>query len=306
MTESSAHPRRGISLLGVLLCILVVAVPVAVRTISNARTDAPDTSPEVSAFGGVLLDATTNHVLWGRDAKVQRPIASTTKIMTAVVVLESGVDLERQVTMRQRYLDRVRRVHGSLAGLKAGDRLTLRQLLYAMLLPSGSEAAVALADVVGEGKAFQDRESDFVERMNARARSLGLKSARFGSADGTGSGARTKASPLDLALLTKHALTLPVFASVVATISVSPVVQRPHGKTHQYVWRNSNLLLGNYAGVIGVKTGTSTPAGPCLVFAARRDGRLLIGVLLNSEDAPTRFRDAVALMDWAKGKGLSG
>lgn len=292
------RPRGRLSLIGLALCLGLVAVPLLGRDAFDSEKDGPRGPHPITASGAVLLDARTGKVLWGRESNVPRPIASTSKLMTAAVVMRSGIDLDRRVTIRRAYTDRVYRAGGSTAHLRPGDRLSVRQLLYAMLLPSGSEAAYALADVVGRGPTSKDRVADFVRRMNRHARLWGLTGTRFGTPDGTGPGASNRATPRSLALLAGHALQDPTIASIVATLSVRQVVTTETGKRRAHLWRNSNRLLGNYAGVVGVKTGTSTPAGPCLVFAARREGRYVIGVVLNARDEVSRYRDAVRMLDW--------
>lgn len=254
----------------------------------------------VGAAAAVVLDGSTTALLWGRGAHNPRPMASTTKIMTALVVLSTpGVNLNRLVTIKSTYARYVLTTGASSAGLRAGDRLTVRQLLYALLLPSGCDAAYALADTFGTGATSAARTADFIRRMNARAAKLGLTRTRFASFDGLAPASQHYITPRSLARLTIVALRNATFAAVVARRSTQQQVSTTTGGTRVYTWSNSNRLLGTYTGLLGVKTGTSTAAGPCFVFAARRGDRYVVGVVLDAATSDARFRDARLIMDWA-------
>ncbi|MTE20575.1 D-alanyl-D-alanine carboxypeptidase [Streptomyces sp. TRM43335] len=245
------------------------------------------------AKGAFLLDGGTGRALWGKGADTRRETASTTKIMTAaVVVTTKGVDLNRKVTIKKAYRDHVAKYGASTADLKTGDKLTVRQLLYGLMLPSGCDAAHSLADTFGSGDTTAARTKSFIAKMNKKAADLGMKNTRFDSFDGISTTGRNHSTPRDMAKLARHALANPTLATVVK--STKTVQKATNGRT--YTWYNTNKLLGAYKGVIGVKTGTGTKAGPCLVFAARRDGRTVVGVVLGSSD---RYRDATRMLDWA-------
>ncbi|WP_373287076.1 D-alanyl-D-alanine carboxypeptidase family protein [Wenjunlia tyrosinilytica] len=248
-------------------------------------------SNKISAQGAFLVDGAGGKPLWSKAADTQRSVASTTKIMTAVVVLEtSGVDLNRQVNVKQEYRDHVTENGASTADLRTGDTLTVRQLLHALLLPSGCDAAAALADSFGTGDTIGARTKSFIDAMNAKAASLGLTKTTYDSFDGLSPGSLS--TPRDLATLARHAMADATFRDIVKQVSTKQ--EATNGRT--YTWFNTNQLLGSYPGAIGIKTGTSTPAGPCLVFAATREGRTVIGVVLND---PNRFVSAATLLDSA-------
>ncbi|MFJ7204645.1 D-alanyl-D-alanine carboxypeptidase family protein [Streptomyces sp. NPDC098789] len=271
-----------------------------VSTPAHAATAAPP----VSARGAILINGATGAVLTSKTPDTKRQMASTTKVMTAVVVATSaGLDLNRKVTIKQTYLDYVYREGASSASLKLGATPTVRQLLYAMLLPSGCDAAYALADTFGAGSTTAARRADFISKMNAKARSLGMTNTVYDSFDGISPTGNNLTTPRDLATLTRYAMGNALFQSVVKTTSYSS-----GGTSTLATWWNTNLLVRarptgyGYPGAIGVKTGTGTAAGKCLVFSVTRNGKTIIGVLLNDEE---RYADSMALSNWALGATTS-
>jgi len=252
----------------------------------------------VTAAGAVLIDQDTGSVLMGRDVYTARPMASITKIMTAVVVLETpGLDLDRWIPVKSVYHRYAIERSASTAHLHVGDRLTVRQLLYALLLPSGCDAAYALADTFGHGATRAARTAEFISRMNAKGSELRLTRTRFGSFDGLGPASTNHGTPRSLARLAAYALDLDTFAAIVRTRTTSVPARTTSGARRIYTWENSNQLLGRYWGVVGVKTGSTHAAGACLVFAVTRGGRTLVGVVLNSTNSDARFRDARLILD---------
>ena len=253
--------------------------------------------PTMSAAAVYLLDADTGHTLLDMHGELRLPMASTTKMMTALVVLEKG-DLNQMVTVHE---DAVKEaLNKSTANLRAGEQLRMRDLLYALILPSGNDAAIALAD------GMSGSVPTFVQQMNDYAHQLNLKNTHYINPNGLtyklpngqpDPNHYTTAS--DLAHLARYALQNPGFAQLVQ----SQEYLLPATSTHQaYDWKTTNKFLGSYAGAIGVKTGNSNEAGYCLVFAAYRNGHHLIGVLLHDGDnginPDQRFADATRLMDW--------
>ncbi|MEW1637592.1 serine hydrolase [Streptomyces sp. NPDC093801] len=256
--------------------------------------------PTLTAAGAIVIDGTNGATLMAKDADTKRPMASTTKIMTAVVVTSlPGLDLDRKVTVKQEYLDYVYVQGASSAQLKAGATPTVRQLLYGMMLPSGCDAAYALADTFGTGTTMAARTADFIAKMNAKAKELGMANTVFDSFDGISSTGNNLSSPRDLATLTRQAMTSPLFQNLVKTTTYST-----GGTAAVAAWSNTNLLIQprptgyGYPGALGVKTGTTTASGKCLVFSVTRNGKTIIGVLLNDEE---RYMDSMALSDWALG-----
>ncbi|POX42519.1 D-alanyl-D-alanine carboxypeptidase [Streptomyces sp. Ru73] len=261
-----------------------------------AQAVAAPEPPAVAAKGAALVDATSGETLFAKDADTARPMASTAKIMLADVVLDTpGVDLERRVPVKQEYRDYVTEHGSSQADLQTGDKLTIRQLLYGALLPSGADAAYALADTFGTGTTPTERAQSFVTQMNAKAAELHLGKTEFTTFDGADG---DNSSPLDLAKLAQHAMQHDAFRTIVAAKEYKGEAPAANGRTRYYSWANTNQLLGSYDGVTGIKTGTTTPAGDCLVFSATRDGKTLIGTVLNDKD---RYTDAAKILDYGFG-----
>ncbi|MEV0408964.1 serine hydrolase [Actinoallomurus sp. NPDC050550] len=249
----------------------------------------------IAAKGAYLYDSTKGKKLWGVATTTKRPIGSITKVMTALVVIRAG-GLDRKVTVKKSYVDHVKGNDATTAGLKVGDKVSVGQLLNGMLLPSGCDAAYALADVYGPG------QTKFVAKMNKTAKSLGMTSTYFRTSDGLPTSAHKEgySTPSNLMKLAKAAMASSSFRAVVARKTYS--VSKTSGH-RAYKWTNTNLLLGSYSGAIGIKTGHTDGAGYCLLFAARRGGRTLYGVELNSTTTSPnrRFTDAAKMLDWAYG-----
>lgn len=275
-----------------LLTMAMTFISVMAGGQSLQRAEAADGPRKVRARSAYLFDMTANRALWGRNRHTRRPIGSITKSMTAYVVIQAG-HLDRRIRIKSRHLSYAMARGASTARLRPGDRLTTRELLYALLLPSGSDAAVALAEAYGPGKRA------FVRKMNRTARRLGMTHTRFANFDGLPypgpySGYSTAA---DLVTFGRHALGDPTFRSIVGQRRHVVRATRAH---RRYVWRSTNELLGDYPGMLGIKSGHTTAAGYCLLFAARRFGRTLVGAVLNSSqyDPGTRFDDAVRMLNW--------
>ncbi|RLL68092.1 serine hydrolase [Streptomyces sp. Z26] len=285
--------RWGIGLTTVATTVTVLAT----GTPAQAAGTAAAAPSGVGAKGAYLLDAGSGKKLWSKGDTTKRQMASTTKIMTAIVALQTKGALDKQITVKQEYRDYVTREGASTADLRTGDKLKVKQLLPALMLPSGCDAAYAIADAIGSGSSVKARTKSFIGKMNKTADELGLKNTEFDSFDGISPGGDNYTTPGDLAKMAQHALKNTTFASTVKTTTAKEVAT--NGRT--YTWTNTNQLLGSYKGAIGVKTGSGTAAGPCLVFAAKRDGKTVVGVVLYSKSAAARYTDAKAMLDWAYG-----
>jgi serine-type D-Ala-D-Ala carboxypeptidase (penicillin-binding protein 5/6) len=228
----------------------------------------------VQAKAAVLADAATGTVLWSRGLDTELPIGSITKVMTALVVIRAG-DLNREIRVPGAVIAYVSKYEGESAGLHPGDVLTAQELLEAMLLPSGCDAAYTLATAYGPGMAA------FLAKMNATARQLGMLHTHFTSPDGLPYPTEysTYSTPADLLTLGLAAMKSALFRSIVA----QPFYQLRKGPGHHaYWWDNTNDLIGGYPGANGIKTGYTNAALHCLLFSASRDGLDLIGVVLGS------------------------
>ena len=246
----------------------------------------------VKAKGAVLADAATGQILWGRDLDTERPMASVTKVMTALLVLQGG-NLGQQIRIPKAAFDYAWKYGGETASLRPGDQLTAQQLLAALLLPSGADAAYTLANAYGPGM------TAFVARMNATATRMGMTHTHFTSPDGLPypTGTATYSTPSDLLTLGLAAMRYPVFRSIVDLRFYH--LPKGHGH-HQYWWDNTDGLIGSYSGAIGIKTGYTDVARHCLLFEAARNGRTLIGVVLGSPPTGVAAgaQDAEKMLNW--------
>ena len=248
----------------------------------------PAPAPDTSAAAYILMDPATGAVYASSNVDAERAMASTTKIMTAMVALSFGTP-DQRITVGTD-INALAGTGASLAYLRQGDTLTLRHLLYGLLLPSGDDAAIVIADGVAGS------QDNFIRLMNFEAALLGMRHTHYANVHGLDA-PNHYTTALDLATLTRFALRNPTFAQIVATAHYELPATGAHGA---YSWDNTNLLLSSeyYPGVTGVKTGYTGHAGACLVFAAARPYGQLLGVVLGEPDEQARFTDAAALLDW--------
>lgn len=270
------HWRNRAAALGLSLCLVGALCPVARAA-----------GPEVSAQSAVVLTADTGAVLFEKDGHTPRPVASTTKIMTALLALEAAqergdplVDITQEMVA----------VEGSSMGLQAGDSISLTGLAAGMLLASGNDAANAAA-------LYLDGSLEsFAAQMNQRAAALGMEDTHFVTPSGLdgedAQGMAHLSTAYDMALLARAALEDQTFRQLCSSPSLAVEFAEP---VKRVTYTNHNKLLAQYQGCVGVKTGFTKEAGRCLVSAAERDGALLIAVTLN---APNDWQDHTALLDY--------
>ena len=233
-------------------------------------TEAAADGPRLTARAAIIMDATSGEVIWDRNGSEPLPPASTTKIMTAILAIESG-RLDETVRVSEHAAETA----PSKINLKPGQRLRVRSLLYALLLNSANDAA----DVIAEGLA--DSEEEFADRMNAKARQIGATTAHFVNPHGlTAPGHR--ASARDLALIFRYGLRLPTFREVLGTRSTEVAVEAP--SVHWISLHSHNRLLSGYTYPVIGKTGYTRPARRCFVGAASQDDRELIIAILGATD----------------------
>jgi serine-type D-Ala-D-Ala carboxypeptidase (penicillin-binding protein 5/6) len=236
--------------------------------------------PAVTARTAVLVDADTGNVLWEKNAHARLPIASTTKIMTATLVLERlPLHSVVKVPAAAAKMPLVRE------GLRAGEHVAVWKLLGGLLIFSGNDDALTLAE------ATAGTRRSFVKLMNEKARELSMADTHFTSVSGVVDKGNYS-SAWDLAALARYAMRDPRFRAVVATKTARVPWSAP---TYGKVYVNKNQLLGAYRGANGVKTGWTTLAGHCLVASARRGNRSLIAVVLHSTDP---YHDAPRLLNF--------
>lgn len=260
--------------------ILSIIAAAAVAFLSLSVTAHAEEAPALSAVSAVVINADTGGVLYGKNESVKRAMASTTKIMTALITLESG-DLDTPFTVDSMAI----RVEGTSMGLKEGDIVTKRALVYGMLLPSGNDAANAAAvNIAGSLSAF-------AELMNKRAARIGMKDTNFVTPSGLDAKGHVTTA-FDMALLTAEALKNPDFRDICSCKTAKVSFGAPPYERTLY---NSNKMLSMYEGCIGVKTGFTDNARRCLVSAAERNGCRIIAVTLN---APDDWNDHRKLLDY--------
>lgn len=253
--------------------VLCAAVMIPLQVCAGAE-------PSVSAVSAVVIEAETGTVLWEQNAYEHRAMASTTKIMTAILTIEAG-DLDKEFTVDPYAI----MVEGTSMGLLEGDRVSRRDLLYGILLPSGNDAANAAAVSVAGSM------EKFAELMNAKAQELGLSDTHFVTPSGLDADGHYTTA-YDLAQLTAYAMKNEVFREVVCCKSAQVEFGNP---PYQRTLYNSNKMLARYEGAIGVKTGFTDNARRCLVSAAERDGVTLVAVTLN---APDDWNDHTKMLDY--------
>ncbi len=258
----------------------IVALAAAMFAAGNIAVECFATAPDCSAKSAILIEAETGTVLYAKDIHTQRAMASTTKIMTAILTIEAG-NLDSEFTVDPLAI----RVEGTSMGLQEGDRVSRRDLLYGIILPSGNDAANAAAvSVAGSIPAF-------VQMMNDKASELGLEDTHFVTPSGLDANGHYT-SAYDLAMLTAYAMKNELFREIVACKSKTLEYGNPPYSRTLY---NSNKMLTRYDGAIGVKPGFTDDARRCLVSAAERNGTTLIAVTLNDGDD---YNDHTAMLDY--------
>jgi serine-type D-Ala-D-Ala carboxypeptidase (penicillin-binding protein 5/6) len=246
----------------------------------------------VKAKAGILVDATTGQVLWSEGENTVRPIASITKVMTAIVILQAG-GLDRKIAVPRAVTAYVAKYDANAAGLIPGQVLTVDELLHAMLIMSAADAAYTLANAYGPGLPA------FIAKMNAEAAKLGLAHTHFTSPDGLPYPTETStfSTPAELVKLGEIAMGYQEFRSIVAL----HYYNLPKGNGHSaYSFTSSNELIGHYSGVVGIKTGFTNEAGHTLLFEAVRGNRTLIGDVLGSPPSgpASGAQDAAKILTW--------
>ena len=240
------------------------------------------TEPTINSRAAIVYERSSGKILYGKEENEKRKMASTTKIMTAIVVLEN-TNLDDIVTISSKAAG----TGGSRLGLHKDDKISIQDLLYGLLLCSGNDAAVALAEHVSGDL------SNFANMMNSKATSLGLSSTHFVTPHGLDDD-NHYTTAYELALITNYALKNDVFANLVKTKTYTISINN-HPKTLS----NTNELLGNLDGVYGVKTGFTNGANRCLVTAVKRDNMDIICIVLGADTKKDRTKDSINLINYS-------
>ena len=293
-----------------------VADPAVINSEVLARQpmDSIEGPPFVTSKSWIVVDGDNGQLIAGHDHDSPKHFASTTKIMTAWLVIQLA---ERQPGIFDESLTmstRADETRGSTSDIRTGEVLTVREALYGLLLPSGNDMSVALAEHFGDrinqelttpaaekstaafGTEVSDPLEKFVTAMNGEAARLGMSKTRFSNPHGL-STADHLSTAADLAILAKATLNSELFKSYVSTRQRGASVTGPGGYLRNVVWKNTNELLA-IEGYSGVKTGTTDQAGACLVSTGERDGRHLIVVVLGSAASESRYVDSRNLYRW--------
>lgn len=239
--------------------------------------------PAITADAAIIVDAASGEVLYEKNADKREYPASTTKMMTCILALESG-RMERIVQISDSAAD------VESTELYAGNQLRLKDLLFMMMLDSDNGAATATGETLAAGDIVH-----FAKLMNQKAKELGMSSTHFVNANGMPD-PNHYTTARDMSKLFLYALKNKEFRKIIGTQEKNVYFLRPAGES--YYCENTNELLYSYPGCIGGKTGWTMAARGCLAVAAGRDGRELLTVVLHSEDGETRFEEAAALLDY--------
>ncbi|MFI7298092.1 D-alanyl-D-alanine carboxypeptidase family protein [Streptomyces sp. NPDC050121] len=294
---------KGIRVRRAAAVAVTAAAVLATGALTAAPAQAAVTVPTITAKGAFVMNGATGTALYNKAGDTKRLTASTTKVMTAKVVLsQTGLNLDTKVTIRREISSyMVSKGYPSSAHLIVGDKVTVRQLLYGMMLPSGCDAAMALADKFGTGTTVAARTKNFIAKMNTTAKSLGMTNTHFDSFDGLSNGTNYS-TPRDLTKLARSVMTSTAFKSVVKTKSYTAKTITSSGATRTMAtWTNTNTLLG-WNGTLGIKTGSGPDAKYCLVFAATLNGESVMGTVLTSASAADRTNDVKKLINFGYAK----
>ena len=237
--------------------------------------------PEINSRACVVIDRNTNTILCGKKENERRKMASTTKIMTAIVTIEN-CNLDTSIEVSKRAAG----TGGSRLGLKTGDKITIRDLLYGLMLRSGNDCAVCLAEYVGGSL------ENFANLMNEKARELNLTNTNFETPHGLDS-ENHYTTAYELALLSNYALNNKIFSQIVGSKNYTIAIN-----SNSKQLTNTNELLGALSGVYGVKTGFTNGANRCLVTACKRDNIDIICVVLGADTKKFRTEDSIKLINY--------
>ncbi|MFN9985671.1 MAG: serine hydrolase [Pirellula sp.] len=263
--------------------------------------DSPGGLPNLSCKAWLVADASTGKPLAGHRQNEPLDFASITKMMTALLVAR---ELERDPTLLEAsiaFSKRADSTPGSSTTIRAGESITLRDALYGLMLPSGNDVSVALAEWYGTRKLSENTKTDplnfFVDCMNEEAKRIGMRSTSFRNPHGI-THPEHKSTCEDLVVLSRELMLIPLLREIVATRRHRSLVKGPEGYQRRVVWNNTNRLLDRH-GYIGIKTGTTDAAGECLVSMSDHHGKTTIVVVLGASGSDARYADSRNLHRWA-------
>ncbi len=290
MSQSTRRACGTVTLILFALALLAFFVPDR----AAAQQNNPAGAPRLDAESWAVVDRETGLYLAGKDPDKRVPIASTTKVMVALVALEDGARLDREVTVSENAASYAGGLY-SAAGLYPYDSVSVRELLEATLVPSGTDAVYALAEHLGGGSV-----EEFVGRMNDKAKEMGLENTHFENPAGLDDRGHYSSAG-DLAKITREALEYPEFREIVGKAQITITTQDreiPLDTTNLLVAPNSGY---DYDAAFGVKTGTSTAAGPSLISAAQNGEESYVAVVLGAAEDLYRFEASRTALEYAFG-----
>jgi D-alanyl-D-alanine carboxypeptidase len=291
--------RREKNFIKTLAALILVAfvlgsgaalTPAEAQQGGSAAPSAQASGPEIEAESWALMDAESGKYLEGENQDEQLPLGSVTKIMSALVVLDEGIDLEEEVVISSEAESFVGNTYSNV-GLISGERVTVGDLLVASMVASGTEAVYALAEYAGDGSV-----ENFVGMMNDKASELGLENTNFETPAGLDT-AGNYSSGRDVAILSQAALQYPLFAEIVAQQEATISTQNREIEIF-----NTNQLLTTYPPTTGIKTGTTPQGGASLASSAEANGESFVGIILGAEDSEERFRASQEILEYAFGR----
>ncbi|HJQ28427.1 MAG TPA: D-alanyl-D-alanine carboxypeptidase family protein [Rubrobacter sp.] len=288
---------KGVATVIALLILLVLSPGSSLdwAVAQETATKSPPGAPNLNAGSWALIDTDTGLYLAGKNPDKRVPIASTTKIMVALVLLDEGANLDKEVTVSENAASYAGSIYSNV-GLYPYDRVSVRDLLTAALVPSGTDAVYALAENFGGGSV-----DEFVGKMNDKAKQLGLKNTHFENPAGLEDRGHYS-SARDLAKLAREAMKYPEFREIVNTPEATISTQ-----DRKIDIVNTNLLVVpasgyEYDAATGIKTGTSPQAGPCLVASASNGDESYIAVVLDAASDLQRFEAARTALEYGFGE----
>ena len=235
---------------------------------------------DINATSAILMDTDNHRIIYSKNIHESRSVASISKIMTAVLAVESG-KLDDEVVIN----DSIKKAYGSAIYIQVGEKMTLKDLVYGLMLRSGNDAALAIADYVGNGV------DNFVSMMNHKAKEIGMKNSTFNNPSGLDEEAGNFSTAYDMAILTSYAMQLKIYREIVKTKQYKLQTNK-----NTYVWNNKNKLLKLYDYTTGGKTGYTKIAKRTLVTTASKDGVNLVSVTLNDGND---FNDHMEMFEYA-------
>lgn len=270
--------------ISIILLTFFLFIQLSLESVSFANNENKEKTPILNSRRYIIYDRLSKRALYGKDIDKETAMASTTKIMTAIIVLENCNNLKEEFTIPEK----VSHVQGSTLGLKKDDKITLNDLLYGLLLRSGNDCAVALSIAIAENT------ENFMSLMNKKAKDLGLTKTHFVTPHGLDD-PNHYTTPYELALITDYALKNEKFAKIVKTVNYTIQINNVPKEL-----KNTNeVLCNNVEGVYGVKTGFTNNAGRCLVTSVKRNNLDFIIIVLAADSRKYRAEDTVKLINYA-------